>query len=243
MDLEGRVALVTGGAMRIGRAISIALAEAGCDLFIHYGHSARQAAETASRVESLGQRCETYSADLSDAAQTQSVMEVAVRRYGTIDILVNNAAIFLPGTLADTTEENWSRQFAINLRAPFLLSREFAAQLPADRGGQIINITDARVFRPDSDHFAYRLTKGGLVAMTEGLALDLAPRIAVNAVALGAILPPPGADSSKLDDLVQRSVPLQRAGSPEAVAANVIHILRQDFLTGTTVRLDGGQFI
>lgn len=242
-SLRGKAAVVTGGAVRVGRAISLALADAGCDLFIHYGRSQGPAEQTCADAEARGVRAVTYSADLVDPAAAQAVIPEAVARLGRVDILVNSAAIFLEGDLAATSLEIWDKQFAINLRAPFLLSQALVKHLPSGREGQIVNVTDARVFRPAPDHFAYRLTKSALVTMTETLALDLAPRIRVNAVALGAILPPPGQDEAYLQLLAREQVPLRRPGGAAVVADNVLHLLRQPFLTGVVLKLDGGQFL
>lgn len=243
MDSRDKVAVVTGGAVRVGRAITLALAEAGCHVFIHYGSSAEMARQTQAEAAALGVKTHLYQADLADPAQVQGIIATAMGVFGRVDILINSAAIFLDGTLAETSLAMWDSQFAINLRAPFQLCQAFAAQLPADGRGAIVNITDARVFRPAADHFAYRLTKAALVTMTETLAHDLAPRITVNAVALGAILAPPGKDESYLQELAQQRVPLKRPGSPKIVAENVLHLIRQDFVTGVTVKLDGGEFL
>jgi NAD(P)-dependent dehydrogenase (short-subunit alcohol dehydrogenase family) len=243
MELPGKVAVITGGAVRVGRAITLALAEAGCHIFIHYGSSEAMARQTQAEAAAFGVRAEIYQADFADPAAVQQVIQAAVQIFGRLDILINSAAIFLDGGLAETTLAMWDWQFAINLRAPFLLSQAFAAQLPAGGRGAIVNITDARVFRPAADHFAYRLTKAALVTMTETLAHDLAPRITVNAVALGAILAPPGQDESYLQELAQKRVPLQRPGNPQMVADNVLHLIQQDFVTGIVLRLDGGEFL
>ncbi len=243
MDLEGKVALVTGGAVRIGRALSLALAGAGCRLVIHYASSAAAARRPRAEAAALGVEADLCAADLADAAAAHGLVPAAAERFGRLDVLINSAALFLEGGLTDTGLEVWERQFAVNLRAPFLLSQAFAAQLPGDRHGAIVNVTDARIFRPAGDHFAYRLTKSALWTMTEMTALELAPRIRVNAVALGAILPPPGAGPGALAELVRRQVPLRRSGGAEAVADAVLHLLRQEFMTGVTVRLDGGQFL
>ncbi len=244
MELKGKVALVTGGAIRVGRALALALAEAGCHLFIHYGRSALPARETQADAGQFGVEAHIYSADLADAAETQRIVPAAIDRYGRVDILVNNAAIFPEeDTFRASDLGAWDRLFAINLRAPFLLSQAFAAQIPAGEQGKIINVLDARLRQPVPDHFVYRLTKAGLWTMTEMLAHELAPHISVNAVALGAILPPPGANSGYLEDLAQAQIPLKRAGSPQIVAQNVLHLLRQDFLTGVIIPIDGGQFL
>lgn len=240
MGLRGKVALVTGGSVRLGRAISLALANAGCDLFIHYGRSQAAAQLVQQQAQAKGVRAKIYGADLAEAQAAKEVMGEAVAAFGVVDILINNAAIYLSGEFAETTLEMWESQFAINLRAPFLLSQAFAAQLPASRQGQIINLGDARVFQPATDHFAYRLTKVGLHGLTEMLAVQLAPQIAVNAVALGYILPIAG---EEMPAHAQQQIPLQRVGSPEIVADNVLHLLRQEFLTGVILKVDGGQFL
>ena len=244
MELTGKVACITGGAVRVGRALTLALAEAGCHVFIHYGRSAVPAEQTQADAANFGIEAHIHSANLSRAEDTQGVIPAAVERFGRVDILVNSAAIFPEeDSFSGTDLALWETLFAVNLRAPFLLSQAFAAQVPADGRGKIINILDARLRRPEADHFVYRLAKGGLWNMTEMLAHELAPRITVNAVALGAILPPPGADASYLENLAQSQVPLKRAGSAEIVAQNVLHLLLQDFLTGVIIPIDGGQFL
>lgn len=244
MDLKGKTAVVTGGAIRVGKAIGLALAEAGCNVFIHYGRSAAPAQQTQAEAQALGVRAEIMSANFQDAAETEQVLATAVAQFGQVDILINSAAIFPEeDTFMATDIDLWQTLFNVNLRAPFLLSQAFAKQLPPDQAGKIINILDARVRRPYPDHFVYRLTKGGLWQMTEMLAHELAPHVTVNAVALGAILPPPGKDQAYLDKLAAERVPLERAGSAGIVAQNVLHLLHQDFLTGVIIPLDGGEFL
>jgi len=242
-DLQGKVAVVTGGAVRVGKAITLALAEAGCNIFVHYGRSSAPAAQTRAEAERCGVEVETYGADLSDASAVLGVIPAVLNRFGRVDILVNNAAVFPNEGLTDTDIDSWEQQFAINLRAPFFLCQAFEKALGDEAQGGIVNVLDARIFRPAGDHIAYRLTKSGLLTMTESLAQALAPRIRVNAVALGAILPPPGEDEAALDRLASARVPLRRSGSVDFVAANVLHLLTQPFLTGVTIRLDGGEFL
>jgi len=244
MDLNGRVAIVTGGAIRVGRAITLALAGAGCHVFIHYGSSAGPALETKAAAEALGVRAVSHSANLASVDEVEGVVSAAVRAFGPIDILVNSAAIFPEDDGFSTTDAGgWELLMGVNLRAPYLLSRAFAEQVSANERGAIVNVLDARVRQPDVDHFVYRLSKSTLWTLTEMMALELAPRIRANGVALGAILPPPGKEQQYLDDLAREKVPLQRAGSPEIVAENVLHLLRQDFLTGVVIPIDGGQFL
>lgn len=244
MELQGKTAVITGGAVRIGRTLTLALARAGCDVFIHYGRSAATAAQTRQEAQALGVRAEIAGADLADAGAVQQIIPTAVATLGPVDILINNAAIFPEeDSFTQTDLALWDALFNINLRAPFLLCRMFAAQRPPNRPGKIINILDARLQRPYPDHFVYRFTKGSLWQMTQMLAHELAPDVTVNGVALGAILPPPGKGPQYLANLAQERVPLQRPGNPEIVAANVLHLLQQDFLTGVIIPIDGGEFL
>lgn len=244
MELKGKTAVVTGGAVRLGRALLLALAAAGCQVFIHYGRSAGPAIQTREEAEAYGVKAASYSANLAEMEAPKRMMETAVATLGPVDILINSAAIFPEAdSFSHTDPALWDQLMNVNLRAPFLLSQAFAAQLSAEQPGKIINILDARVRRPATDHFVYRLAKGGLWQMTEMLALELAPQVTVNGVALGAILPPPGEGAAYLDKIARERVPLRRAGSAEIVAENVCHLLRQDFLTGVIVPIDGGEFL
>lgn len=246
MDLSSKVALVTGGGIRVGRALVIALAEAGCDVFIHYGNSAGPAAEVKAKAESLGVRAITYSADLADPAAADTVIPKAVEAFGKVDILINCASVYPDGDrFSDIDVDLWDKIFAINLRSPFQLSRSFAKQVSPDGRGKIININDGRIPHPRPENFAYRLTKRGLWDMTEMLALELAPRITVNAVALGQILEPPGdPDPQKfMEEYANRRIPLKVPGNTKVVTDSILFLLAQDFITGATIRLDGGEYI
>jgi len=246
MQLAGKRALVTGAAVRVGRAIALELARHGVHIGLHYGRSAEAARQTQSELQALGVRAPLLQADLANAHETGALLPAAANALnGPVDILVNSAALFTKGGLAETSLEIWDREMAINLRAPFQLSQAFAAQAPqgdaTDRA--IINILDARGNRPAADHFAYRLSKAGLETMTKNLAVELAPAIRVNGLALGAILPPPGASEAHLQRIAAERIPLGRAGNAELVAKNVVHLLTQDFLTGVVIPLDGGEFL
>ena len=240
MELVGKVAIVTGGAVRLGRALSLALAEHGVRLGIHYGSSAGPARALVKEIEARGGEAVAIQADLSRPGETSSIVRRAADRYAYVDILVNNAAIFEPGNLDDTTPESWDRQFAINLTAPFFLCQAFAAHVGRERAGHIVSIADWRGIRPGTDYMAYRLTKAGIIAMTRSLALALAPNIQVNAIAPGLILPPPGRDQGYLERKAA-NVPLRRVGSPEAIAAALVFLLRSDFVTGEIISVTGGE--
>ena len=244
MNLKDKVAIVTGGGIRVGRAIVLALAVRGCNVLIHYGRSDDEAKQTQRDAQALGVQAEIFSADLAQADAAQQVVDEAVRVFGRIDILINSAAIFPENdTFINSDADRFDKLMAVNLRAPYLLSRAFSKAVGDEQQGKIVNITDARIFIPNTDHFVYRFTKLSLKAFTEMAALELAPNVTVNAVALGAILPPPGKDDSYLQDIANKRVPLNRPGSTEIVAENVVHLLQQDFITGVTIKLDGGEFL
>jgi glucose 1-dehydrogenase len=243
VDLAGKTALVTGSGVRLGKAISRALAERGCQLALHYNASAEGAEEIREYARSLGVKAETYRADLSSPDEARALIQSASVNFGHLDILINNAAIYLPGKGMDTSADILEKQFRLNLFAPVLLIREFASQLPEGFPGKVINISDAKVFRHQPDHFAYRLTKAAVNEMTLMFALELAPRITVNAVAPGVMLPLAGREDTDMQALAERRIPLKRVGSPEIIAQNVLHILDQDFMTGTIIRVDGGEGI
>lgn len=242
MKLDGKVAIVTGGAVRLGKALALALAEQGVRLAIHYGSSAGPAQELVKEIRLLGSEATAIQADLSLPGEARSIVERAVAHFGQVDILVNSAAIFEPGNWDDTTEANWDRHFAINLKSPFFLSQAFAAQVGRDQAGHIVNIADWRGARPGPDHVAYTLTKAAVIAMTRSLALALAPNILVNAIAPGLILPPPGQDQAYLERKAGQ-VPVQRVGSPEEIANTLVFLLRSDFITGDLIFVTGGEHL
>jgi len=242
MEIEGKVAIVTGGAVRLGRALALALAEQGARLVIHYGSSAGPAQETVRQIQAVGRNALAVQADLRRPGQVGGILNDAVSHFGQVDVLVNNAAIFEPGGWSDTTEENWDRHFAINLKAPFFLSQAFASHVGQERAGHIVNIADWRGARPGTDHVAYTLTKAALIAMTKSMAQALAPNIQVNAIAPGLILPPPGQNRTYLEGQA-REIPAQRAGSPEEIARALVFLVRSDFVTGELIFVTGGQHL
>jgi pteridine reductase len=241
VELDDQVAIVTGGGRRIGQALCLALAKAGCSVVVHYSHSADEARDTLEQIAALGRDAQGVGADFEQpAAAAPVVIEAAYQRFGRADILVNSAAIFSAGSLASTTESDWDRNFAINLKAPAFLCHEFAARHEPGRPAAIVNIADWRGLRPVPGHFAYTLTKAGIVALTRILALELAPDIRVNAVAPGAILPPPNAGPAYLERLASQ-VPLKRHGEPQDIANAVLYLLRSDFVTGEVLCVTGGE--
>jgi glucose 1-dehydrogenase len=240
MDLNGRVGLVTGGAVRVGRAITLALAGAGVDVFVHYNRSSGPAVETAEIARSLGVRTEIGAANLSDPGTAGDLVAAATEALGRpVSILVNSASGFPEDTIEDVTLENWRKTLDLTLGSPIFLTQAFAGALPADESGAVVNITDVKTMTPYRKRFSYMIAKGGVDTLTRAAALALAPRIRVNAVALGVILPPPSEDDAYTDGLAA-GIPMRRPGGTDPVTAAVLDLLRNDFITGEIVRVDGG---
>lgn len=239
VDIAGHIALVTGAGHRVGKAIALALAANGADVFVHYGRSAGPAEEVADEIISMGQRAVPGAADLSDPAVAVDLVARATQVLGPVSILVNSASGFPEDRLETVSLEHLRSTHDLTLASPVLLTQAMAAALPAKREGAVVNVTDVKTLTPYREHFSYMLAKGAIDTFTRAAALALAPRIRVNAVALGAILPPPGESDSYLERQAAR-LPLQRVGGTDPVAAAVVHLVENDFVTGEIVRLDGG---
>jgi NAD(P)-dependent dehydrogenase (short-subunit alcohol dehydrogenase family) len=167
-------------------------------------------------------------------------VEKTLSEFNRVDILINSAAIFEESSVSSVTEDHWDRHFDVNLKAPFFLCQKFAQHLNPGERAQIVNIADWRGTRPGNDHPVYTLTKNALVAMTNSLALHLAPDIQVNAIAPGAILPPPGSNPSDLQQIAE-TIPLRRTGTAKEVTNALLYLLRSDFITGEVLHVTGGQ--
>lgn len=240
MSLSGKTILVTGAARRLGAEMAVFCAQNGADIIIHYLTSEPEALETKSRITALGRNCWTVQADLNDSNAVGRMYEVA-NRFSPIDALINNASIFKPGGLAETTLEDWDSALRINLTAPFVLTQAFARHYSGTQGGRVVNLVDWRALRPGKDHFAYTISKAALVALTRSTALNLAPRITVNAVALGAILPP---ENEPANPDILKNVPMNRwAGMDEFLAAIKFLLDGPDYITGEVIHLDGGRHL
>ena len=239
MELRGRIGIVTGGGVRVGRAIALGLARSGVDVFIHYNRSAEPAERTAAEARELGVRAAVGSVDLSDPTKASELIELAEQSLGTPSILVNSASGFPSDTIADVTVDAWMETLDLTLASPVFATQAFANALPEDSSGAVVNITDVRTQTPYREHFSYVVAKGGIDTFTKAAALQLAPRIRVNAVALGVILPPPHEDDNYAVRLAA-DLPLARVGGTEPVAAAVLSLLENDFVTGEILRVDGG---
>lgn len=241
MNLSGKTALITGSGIRLGHAIALALAQQGCNLALHYNTSVEPVNEVRTLVRGKHVGAELFQADLSDLSITEQLFDRIRERMGSVDILINNASVYTSGSGLGTTIDSVETTFRLNLFAPLLLTKKFAQQLPEGRQGKVINISDAKTFVTRKDHFAYRLTKTALNEMTRMFALELAPNITVNAIAPGIMLPLAGFEHIDMDAVAERRIPLKTIGSPEIIAENVIHILEQDFMTGSIIKIDGGE--
>jgi len=232
------VALVTGGGVRVGRAIALALAGNGYDLLVSYNSSPAGAAEVAAAARRAGRRAHAVSADLSREEDVVRLARTARERFGRLDLLVNSAATFVANDLLDVTADEWDAVMAVNLRAPFLLIRETASMLRQARGA-VVNVADLSALRPWTSHPHHSVSKAGLLHLTRVAARRLAPEVRVNAVAPGYVLPP----RHHTPDVIERTrrrIPLGRVGTPEDVASAVCFLARADYVTGQVIAVDGG---
>lgn len=239
MKLDGRVALVTGAGRRVGRAVALALATAGASVAVHYNTSAAGANDTVKQIAARGGKATGFGADFRDEAALNALVPSVVGSMGRLDVLVNSASIFRDFRLFETTNHEWDENFAINVRAPFVLSREMAKSL-GGRPGKIINLNDWQTNRPK--RFAYGVSKAALTGLTKTLASALAPNVQVNEVALGAILLPPGAPP-EYEAVLTAKIPAGRMGRPDEIADAVLWLIGNDYVTGETIRVDGGQHV
>jgi len=240
VDIEGKIALVTGAAKRVGRCIALALAERGAELVVHYHTSEREAHEVLALVKKLGGKPVAARADLAVSAEIGAMVDTAMRAFGRIDILVNSAAIFYRTPLPTLTEADWDRFLAVNLKAPFLLCRQVGEIMCRQGHGKIVNVADIAGTKVWADFIPYSVSKAGLLALTTGLAKALAPAVQVNAVAPGVVLLP---DDSAAEEQARtaKRVPLRRLGTPEDIARAAVYLIESDFVTGDVLTVDGGQ--
>ncbi|MCE2488354.1 MAG: SDR family oxidoreductase [Anaerolineae bacterium] len=243
--LAGQVALVTGGAKRVGEAIALELAACGADVLLHYHSSARASVEaTLNAIRARGVRAAAQQADLGDAAGVESLFAGLERHFGRLDILVNSAALFQQRRLQEVSLEDWERVMAVNLRAPFLCTQAAARRMQTQRppGGVIINILDRGVDGPWQAYAHHGVSKAALWALTQVSALELAPAIRVNAVVPGPVLPPAGMSGERWQ-AVTAATPLGRGGSARDVAQAVCFLACAEYVSGEAIRVNGGEHL
>lgn len=236
---DGRAALVTGGARRLGRAIALALAREGFDIALHFQSSAAAAKEVQSEIEGLGVRCELFQAEFGPGFDAHALVNKVVQRFSHLSVLINNVSVFERGTLLDTDDDLFDRVMAVNLRAPFFLSQAFAIFCES---GLIVNLLDTRVAHNAIEHFVYTLSKKALREFTRMAAVELAPNFRVNAVCPGLILPPHGENESYLVEKA-KTIPARRHGSEEDIARAVLFFVNNPFVTGQELFVDGGEHL
>ena len=237
-SLNGKTILITGSARRVGRIFALACAHAGADVVIHHGHSDAEAEAVRNEIIGLRRHALVFKADLGDSSQAESLIPL-INKSTPLHGLVNSAAIFGSLSFENTSMEDWQKHFSINLTAPFLLSHAFAKQ--ASEGARIVNILDWRALRPGSDHFPYTISKAALAAMTKSLAIALSPKINVNGLALGAILPP--SDGKAKADII-KTVPAGRWAEQNEIEQALLFLLTcPAYMTGEIIHLDGGRHL
>lgn len=240
MDLHNKTALVTGGAHRVGRAITLALARAGANVVINYRGSADAAEETAREVVSLGARALPLQADISDRGQVEDMVQKAAEEFGGIDVLVNSASLWAKTPFPTDDFSLWHKVIDILVFGSTYCVNAVAPQMREKGEGAIVNIVDLSAWEPWPDYTAHSVGKSGLLALTRQWALELAPAVRVNAVSPGPVLPPPDYDEERIRRTAEKTL-LNRWGRAEDVADAVVFLAQADYITGNVIFVDGGE--
>jgi len=242
MDIDGKVALITGSAKRIGSRIAIELAKRGARIAVHYRSSRHEAEETTKTIRSSGGEAVTFQADLTQIPAVDKLFRDIRTAFGGLDILVNSASIFEPSTVQETNPEQWDAQMDSNARAPFFVAQQAASLMLARGHGKIINIADVagEVIWPA--YFAYSVSKAALIAVNRGLAKSYAPHVQVNAIAPGPILFPENYTEQQKKAAIERTL-LKREGSPQDIVNAVVFLIENDYITGELIHVDGGRHL
>lgn len=237
MNLDGRYALVTGSAHRVGRAIAMALASRGVNLLIHYYRASQAATETVEQAQSSGVSAHAVQADLRSYASIEAMFDFADQTIAHLDILINSAAIMERSDFLSATPQVWDRTLDLNLKAAFFCIQQAARRM--QDGGAIVNISDIIGLRPWPGFPIHAISKAGVEMLTKTAALELAPNIRVNAIAPGPVLKPEEMSSERWQAIASPS-PLGRPGQPEDIAQAVIYLIQNEYVTGETLVVDGG---
>jgi NAD(P)-dependent dehydrogenase (short-subunit alcohol dehydrogenase family) len=240
MELSGRTALVTGAAVRVGRACAHGLARAGARVVVHYHHSAGEAETLVRAIRGDGGEAVALAADLSRPDEVERLAGEAESAFGGVDVLVNNASVFPPERLDEVDEALWDRTMAVNLRAPFFLTKFLGARMRARGAGVIVNLADLAGVQAWSAYAAHSISKAALIHLTRVAARSLAPEVRVVAIAPGTVLPPESLSPREVESLAART-PLLRNGSPDDVVGALLYLVGADFVTGDVLVLDGGR--
>lgn len=240
MNPQGKTALITGGARRVGKAITLALAQAGAKVVVNYNASSADADSTIAEARAFGVDALAFQADVTNLAQVRAMVNAAIERFGAIDILVNNAATFEKTVLPTDDVSTWHRVTDILIHGSFNTANTVAPGMIARGQGIIINITDLFAWEPRRGYAAHSVGKAAMLALTRQLAIDFAPNVRVNAVAPGPVLPPPEFSTERMAQTASRTL-LNRWGTPRDVADAVLFLVRADYITGEVIVVDGGE--
>jgi 3-oxoacyl-[acyl-carrier protein] reductase/pteridine reductase len=240
MDPAGKTALITGGAVRVGKAITLALARAGANVVINYNASASAAEQTAAEARALGVEALAVQANIAEHEQVEAMVAAAASKFGGVDILVNSASLWQSTPFPTQSLDNWHRVTGILINGAFYCANAVAPQMLAKGEGAIVNIIDLSAWEPWPNFTAHSVGKAGLLALTRQLALEMAPSVRVNAVAPGPVLPPPDYSDEKIARSAARTL-LNRWGKPDDVAEAVLYFVRAGYVTGETLAVDGGE--
>lgn len=237
-SLQGKVALVTGSAKRLGRAVALRLAQEGADIVVHYRASHAEANDCVQQIERIGRHALAIAADLESVPEIKRLVDEAAKHFGRLDILVNSAANFLPASIVSTTEQIWDSALDTNLRAPFFCTQAAAPLLRRTRGC-IINFADTGGLLAWTGYIPHSVSKAGVVMLTKVLAKALAPEVRVNAIAPGTITMED--DSPEIESDFIKRAPLRRSGKPSDITEAVLFLVKSDFITGQVLAVDGGR--
>lgn len=240
MSLQGKVALITGGAKRLGKAIAVELGGAGANIALHYRTSSQDTAETATEVAKLGVEVCQIQGDLTEVTAAERVVDEAAAAWGRLDILVNNAAVFQRTPIGTVSETQWNTLLDTNLKGPFFCAQRAAPHLRQGGGGVIINMIETGIYIAWSGYVPYLISKAGLEQMTYGLAKALAPEVRVNGIAPGPILLEEGHSSEARERAIDRTL-LERLGGERPITEAVLYLAQAEFVTGVVLPVDGGQ--
>ncbi|AWK85515.1 SDR family oxidoreductase [Azospirillum thermophilum] len=242
VEIKRKAALVTGAGKRIGRAIALDLAAHGWDVAVHYLRSRADADAVVAEIAAAGGRAVAVAGDLERESEVEGLVPAAVERLGPLGLLVNNASVFERDEALDATRRSWDRHMEANLRAPFVLSQQFARQLPEGERGLIVNILDQRVWNPTPHFVSYTVSKMGLWALTRTLAMALAPQVRVNGIGPGPTLR--NSRQTEAEFTAQwEATPLRRGTTPEEICAAVRFLIDAPAVTGQMIALDGGEHL
>ena len=240
MNLQKRVALITGAAHRVGKAIALGLAKEGMKIALHFNQSQEQVNQTLEEIKALGAEAFAIQGNFADVAQIKNVVKKCQEHFKQIDVLINNAALYFKTPVGETSEPEWDDLLGINLKAPYFCAQYVSDLMKQKKRGKIINITDVAGISPWPEFIPYSASKAGLIAVTKGLAKALAPNIQVNAIASGTILMSEDATEEYKTE-IKDSTLLKKLGTPEDIVNAAIFLLKgSDFITGEVVVVDGG---